>query len=346
MNDLQLRPAQEKILEYENGHMAISAVPGSGKTFTLSLLAAKLIGNGRIDPNHQQILIVTYLNASVDNFKVRIRQRLEAEDLPPIGFDVRTLHSLALEIVRTANSSLGDESGPLVLDEGQGSHFLARAVDGWIEDHPGEWHQFLTDDSPQTRARWRDVTQKMAKAFIRAAKNERYRPEQIIERLETGDWRLENGDDNLQSPINQSPLLWMMAGIYGRYQTILDRQGSLDFDDLIWQAVELLDQRAGLAEQLRQRWPYVLEDEAQDSVPLQEALISRLTGPDGNWVRVGDPNQAITSTFTAAHPRFFNAFADRPDVVSLPLPNSGRCAPLILGAANALLHWVMDKHPV
>ncbi|WP_420631364.1 ATP-dependent helicase [Candidatus Leptofilum sp.] len=346
MNDLQLRPAQAKILEYENGRLAISAVPGSGKTFTLSLLAAKLIGNGRIDPNQQQILIVTYLNASVDNFKSRIRQRLEAEDLPPIGFDVRTLHSLALEIVRTANSGLGDDSGPVVLDEGQGNHFLARAVDGWIETHPGEWGQFLTDDAPQTRARWRDVTQKMAKAFIRTAKNERYKPEQILERLETGDWRLNGEDDNLQSPINQSPLLWMMGGIYGRYQTILDRQGSLDFDDLIWQAVELLDQRGGLAEQLRHRWPYVLEDEAQDSVPLQEALISRLIGEGGNWVRVGDPNQAITSTFTAAHPRFFNAFADRPDVVSLPLPNSGRCAPLILGAANRLLHWVMDKHPV
>ena len=346
MNDLQLRPAQAKILEYENGRLAISAVPGSGKTFTLSLLAAKLIGNGRIDPNQQQILIVTYLNSSVDNFKARIRQRLEANELPDIGYTVRTLHSLALEIVRTANSGLTEESAPLVLDEGQGSHFLARAVDGWIEAHPDAWSQFLTDDSPQTRARWRDVTQKMAKSFIRAAKNERYRPEQILERLETGDWRLESDEDSLQSPVNQSPLLWMMGGIYGRYQTILDRQGSLDFDDLIWQAVELLDQRAGLAKQLRQRWPYVLEDEAQDSVPLQEALISRLTGPDGNWVRVGDPNQAITSTFTAAHPRFFNAFADRPDVASRPLPNSGRCAPLILGAANELLHWVMDKHPV
>ena len=346
MNDLQLRPAQEKILEYENGRLAISAVPGSGKTFTLSILAAKLIGNGRIDPNQQQILIVTYLNSSVDNFRARIRQRLEAAELPPIGFEVRTLHSLALEIVRTANSGLTEDSGPLVLDEGQANHFLARAVDGWIEAQPGAWSQFLPDDSPQTRARWRDVTQKMAKSFIRAAKNERYTPYQISERLGSGEWRLENGDDDLQSPINQSPLLWMMGGIYGRYQTILDRQGSLDFDDLIWQAVELLDQRAGLAEQLRRRWPYVLEDEAQDSVPLQEALISRLTGPDGNWVRVGDPNQAITSTFTAAHPRFFNAFADRPDVVSLPLPNSGRCAPLIIGAANTLLHWVMDKHPV
>ncbi|MCP4428550.1 MAG: ATP-dependent helicase, partial [Chloroflexi bacterium] len=203
------------------------------------------------------------------------------------------------------------------------------------------WQQFLTDDAPQTRARWRDVTQKSAKAFIRSAKNERYRPQQILEALESEKWGVKSEEEGLQSP-----LLWMMAGIYGRYQTILNRQGALDFDDLIWQAVELLDQRTGLAEELRQRWPYILEDEAQDSVPLQEALIGRLAGEDGNWVRVGDPNQAITSTFTAAHPRFFNAFADRSDVVSLPLPNSGRCAPLILGAANTLLHWVIDKHPV
>ncbi len=200
---------------------------------------------------------------------------------------------------------------------------------------------------PTTRRNPRPLARRNAKdgqiVHPPAAKNERYRPEQILQKLESGDFQ---ADADLQGPINEAPLLWMMGGIYGRYQTILDRQGSLDFDDLIWQAVELLDQRAGLAEQLRRRWPYVLEDEAQDSVPLQEALISRLTGENGNWVRVGDPNQAITSTFTAAHPRFFNAFADRPDVVSLPLPNSGRCAPLIIGAANTLLHWVIDKHPV
>jgi DNA helicase II / ATP-dependent DNA helicase PcrA len=69
-------------------------------------------------------------------------------------------------------------------------------------------------------------------------------------------------------------------------------------------------------------------------------------GAQGNWVRVGDPNQAITSTFTAAHPRFFNAFIDLPDVVSRPLPNSGRCAPLIINAANTMLDWVIDHHPI
>src|SRR5690606_9658241 len=79
---LQLRPAQADILQYDRGRMAVSAVPGSGKTFTLSLLAAQLIAS-KIDPERQQILIVTYLNASVDTFKARIRKRLNEMGLLP-----------------------------------------------------------------------------------------------------------------------------------------------------------------------------------------------------------------------------------------------------------------------
>lgn len=343
---MNLRPAQVEILKYENGRLAISAVPGSGKTFTLSLLAAQLIGNGRIQPQTgQQILIVTYLNASVDTFKARIRKRLEELNLPSdSGFDVRTLHSLALEIVRQAQGNPGaDELA--VLDDVQAGNALSLAVDQWLESHRDFWLQFLEDASPQMQARWRDITTRTAQTFIRVAKNARYRPEDILQR---GMGAGEQGDESPMLLRSSAPLLSMMAGIYGRYQTILTRQASLDFDDLIWQAVDLLEQRPDFAAQLRQRWPYVLEDEAQDSVPLQEALLETLTGsgPQANWVRVGDPNQAITSTFTAADPRFFNAFCDRPDVRSLPLPNSGRCAPLIIGAANTLLEWVMDKHPV
>ncbi|MCP4425577.1 MAG: ATP-dependent helicase [Chloroflexi bacterium] len=336
MNELSLRPAQAEILKYKNGRLAISAVPGSGKTFTLSLLAAQLIAERINVDAGEQILIVTYLNASVDTFRARIRKRLDEMGLPAAGFDVRTLHSLALEIVRLSSSGL-DDTEPDVLDEVRSANALALSVDGWIEMHPDAWHAFLPDNSPQMRARWRQITERTARAFIRTAKNERYLPEDILRRGE---------EDSSHHPFTSSPLLFMMAGIYNRYQSILTRQAALDFDDLIWQATNLIEQRPAFAVELRGRWPYVLEDEAQDSVPLQEVLLERLTGGDGNWVRVGDPNQAITSTFTAAHPRFFNAFNDRPDVVSRPLPNSGRCAPLIIGAANTLLHWVMDKHPV
>jgi DNA helicase II / ATP-dependent DNA helicase PcrA len=341
---MNLRPAQAEVLKYRHGRMAVSAVPGSGKTFTLSLLAAELIAGGHIDTAAgQQILIVTYLNASVEAFRARIRKRLEEKGFPATGFDVRTLHSLALEVVRTAAGGNGESSGPAVLDEGQATHFLTRAVDAWIEAHPDVWHAFLPGNGPQRRARWRDITERTARAFIRNAKNERYRPQQILARVRD---RLTETGEQAPTPDAPSPFVWMMADIYERYQTVLARQAALDFDDLIWQAADLLEHRPDVAESLRYRWPYVLEDEAQDSVPLQEVLLAALTGPQGNWMRVGDPNQAITSTFTAAHPRFLNAFIDRPDVVSRPLPNSGRSARLILEAANTLVHWVCDKHPV
>jgi DNA helicase-2/ATP-dependent DNA helicase PcrA len=183
--------------------MAVSAVPGSGKTFTLSLLAAQLIADGRINPEGgQRILIVTYLNASVDNFKNNIRKRLDEMGIFPIGFDVRTLHSLALEIVNVARRGLGDEENAfVVLDEGQGSHFLARAVDAWIENNPDLWHAFLPDDSPQMKARWRNITESTARTFIRAAKNERYHPEQIFDKLQGS-----RGEKSLPCPPSPLPL--------------------------------------------------------------------------------------------------------------------------------------------
>ena len=366
---LRLRPAQEAILAYRSGRMAVSAVPGSGKTFTLSLLAAQLIADGRVDTaNSQQVLVVTFLNASVDTFRARIRRRLLEMGLPDTGFDVRTLHSLALEIVRVGSDILSEEL--TVLDEGQSRQFLDAAVDGWINDNARLWEAFLPDYggeySPQMIARWRDITATTAAAFIREAKNERYRPEEIFAAIRAGQTgsggageqgsRGEDAEPPRPSAegwgeggppdIARSPLMYMLAGIYSRYQTALARQGGLDYDDLIWTAADRLEHEPDLAQALRRRWPYVLEDEAQDSVPLQEILLEQLTGPTGNWVRVGDPNQAITSTFTAAHPRFFSRFLDRPDVVARTLPNSGRSAPLIIGAANALLNWTIDNHPV
>lgn len=343
---LRLRPAQEAILTYPGGRMAVSAVPGSGKTFTLSLLAAQLIASDRVDVEAgQQVLIVTFLNASVDTFRARIRRRLAEMGLPDAGFDVRTLHSLSLEIVRLSGEAMSEEL--VVFDETQTRQYLEAAVDGWITDNTRLWEAFLPEQdreySPQMIARWRDTTANMATTFIRTAKNDRLTAVDILAAM-----RREQRDaaDSGRQMVARSPLMHMLSGIYERYQTTLTRQGGLDYDDLIWRAADLLEHRPDLVQSLRERWPFVLEDEAQDSVPLQELLLEQLTGPDGNWVRVGDPNQAITSTFTAAHPRFFSTFIDRPDVAARTLPNSGRSAPIIIGAANAMLNWTIDSHPV
>ncbi len=90
---------QTEILEYESGKMGISAVPGSGKTHTLSALAAQLILRGKIG-NEQEILIVTLVNSAVDNFSSRIAGFVkEARLLENVGYRVRTLHGLAHDIL-------------------------------------------------------------------------------------------------------------------------------------------------------------------------------------------------------------------------------------------------------
>ena len=105
------RPAQQRILGYTGGPMGISAVPGSGKTFTLSLLAARLVerlaGEGRLDD--REVLVVTFTNSAVENFRSRIATFLRAERglLPGVGYRVRTLHGLAHDIVRERPGSWG-----------------------------------------------------------------------------------------------------------------------------------------------------------------------------------------------------------------------------------------------
>jgi DNA helicase-2/ATP-dependent DNA helicase PcrA len=68
-----------------------------------------------------------------------------------------------------------------------------------------------------------------------------------------------------------------------------------------------------------------------------------LSEPDGSWVRVGDPNQAIYETFTTANPRFLREFVREPGVTERDLPNSGRSSLSILSLANYLIDWVNGK---
>jgi DNA helicase-2/ATP-dependent DNA helicase PcrA len=174
----------------------------------------------------------------------------------------------------------------------------------------------------------------VAKEFIGLAKDMQATPELIRGQL---DKRLE--------PL---PLMEMGWAIYVDYERGLNYRGALDYDDLIRLALRALELDGDYLRRLRQRWPYILEDEAQDSSRLQERILRLLAGgaQGGNWVRVGDPNQAIFETFTTASPHFLRSFLAEPDVVAKELPNSGRSMQSIIDLANTLVDWTRTAHPV
>lgn len=329
---VRLRREQAAILAYNGGRMAISAVPGSGKTLTLALLAAKLILDGRIGPDGE-VLVVTMQNSAVDNIAARIRQILQRQGLPPVGYRVCTLHKLASEILRQRCDLVGLEEYFSIVDDTESERLMTSAAATWIEGHRACWASFLPEDSEVRRKnaeeKWREETREVGRGVTRLCKHRRLTPQQAQKLAAT----------------DPEGFLRMGIDLYALYTAYLQARSGLDFDDLIWRAIEALEQDESFLLNLRARWPYILEDEAQDSSPLQERILERLSGKGGNWVRVGDPNQAINSTFTSADPRYFRRFWEREDVRHLSLSESGRCARPIIALANHLVDWVVDSHP-
>jgi DNA helicase-2/ATP-dependent DNA helicase PcrA len=331
------RPSQSEILQYTHGTLGISAVPGSGKTHTLSALAAQIISSGQLEPE-QEVLIVTLVNSAVDNFSARIGDFIQARGLiPQLGYRVRTLHGLAHDIVREDPPLVSLDKKFSIVDETSSSAMIAEAARAWVQTHPDFLDLYLSpqlEDYQTRRVRdkdWPELVKTIAASFIRSAKDRRLTPDKLRHAL-----------DQQLAPL---PLAEMGWAIYSDYQRALTYRGSVDFDDLIRLAYQMLDTSDELLEQLRYRWPYILEDEAQDSSQLQEDILRLLSGQGGNWVRVGDPNQAIFETFTTADPKLLKQFRETADQ-SLDLPNSGRSQPAIIKLANDLIDWTMTGHPL
>ncbi len=332
------RIAQQQVLAYQSGKMGVSAVPGSGKTHTLSSLAAKIIAEGNLRRG-QQILIVTLVNSAVDNFKQRIETFTQKRGLlPNMGYRVRTLHGLANDIVRERPDLAGLSDEFVILDESERDTVLKTSTQNWMTSHPEFIYDWTDESCDLTRSAnvknkdWPSLVVDTSSSFIRQAKDLQVGPAEIRKRI---------------TALHKSqPLLNMCCDIYSSYQQALRYRSAVDFDDLIRMALQALQSDEEYLDLLRFRWPFILEDEAQDSSRLQEEILRLLAGEGGNWVRVGDPNQAIFETFTTANPKYLLNFLNEPGVQRRELPNSGRSTRSIIRLANRLIRWTRDEHPV
>ena len=331
------RPNQRDILAYSGGRMGVSAVPGSGKTQILSLLAAQIVASGSLEDD-QEVLVVTLVNSAVGNFSIRVGDLVkEMELLPNLGYRVRTLHGLAHDIVRERPDLLGLADNFQIIDERIANQIRQDAAQAWLKSNPDAMETYLNPTLEENKVDWvrrekvPTKVSEIALAFIRYAKDSKLTPQEIDARLE-----------QLPVPLH---LAQMCAEIYQSYQQALVYRGALDFDDLIRYALQALKLDESYLERLRHRWPYILEDEAQDSSRLQEEILTTLSSANGNWVRVGDPNQAIFETFTTANPKYLRNFLDLPDVDDLDMPNSGRSTSSIINLANYLITWTQGSHP-
>ena len=341
------RPSQEQILRYTGGRLGIAAVPGAGKTQILSALAAQIIASGALGDD-QEVLVVTLVNSAVDNFEARIKRFFDNPLHALYKYRVRTLHGLAHDIVREKPARVGLEERFAILDEREADFIRREAVNAFLSANSTYLDDYLDPALDESRRDWvrrqqlPDMMESLALAFIRSAKDRRLTPDRIRSLLD-------------QAPASL-PLAEMGLAIYSDYQRALTYRGAVDFDDLIRLALDLLENDEEFLERLRHRYPFILEDEAQDSSISQERILNLLSGGSslsptgrgdrgegGNWVRVGDPNQAIFETFTTASPELLREYIRNNNHVDMN--ESGRSQQFIIDLANHLIDWVMTDHP-
>lgn len=125
--------------------------------------------------------------------------------------------------------------------------------------------------------------------------------------------------------------------VYAEYQQRLLAANAMDFDDLLYQTVELFRRCPDVLEHYQRRFGIVLVDEYQDTNKVQNALVLMLGQEHHNVTVVGDSDQSIYG-FRNADIRNIIEFEDAfPDTTVVVLEQNYRSSQTILDAANAVI---------
>ncbi|MBS7222210.1 MAG: DNA helicase PcrA [Megasphaera sp.] len=128
-----------------------------------------------------------------------------------------------------------------------------------------------------------------------------------------------------------------VADVYALYQEKLRENNAVDFDDLLFLAVRLLQENEEVREKYQSRFQYILVDEYQDTNHAQYALAKILAARWRNICVVGDADQSIYAWRGADIRNIIDFTRDYPDAVSIKLEQNYRSTKTILHAANAVI---------
>ena len=128
-----------------------------------------------------------------------------------------------------------------------------------------------------------------------------------------------------------------IAGVYREYQKTLKANNALDFDDLIFKTVELLNRDEEVLEAYQERFRYIMVDEYQDTNTSQFRLISKLAEKYGNLCVVGDDDQSIYKFRGANISNILNFENTFPGAKVIKLEQNYRSTQTILSAANEVI---------
>ncbi len=304
LNDLN--DAQRQAVTAEPGNMLVLAGAGSGKTRVLVHRIAWLVQAEGLSP--YSILAVTFTNKAAREMRERIDHLLGINTPGGIntrGMWVGTFHGLAHRLLKAHWREAGLVENFQILDSDDQLRILKRI------------HRELELDE----ARW---PPKQSQWFINAQKDEGLRAAHL---------------DPSGSLDHNSRDLFMqvMVKVYHAYEQACDRQGVVDFAELLLRAHELWLKQPAILQHYQQRFRYILVDEFQDTNTVQYAWLRVLAGARVPVAAVGDDDQSIYGWRGARIENIQQFSKDFPGTQLVRLEQNYRSTQTILAAANAVI---------
>jgi len=124
---------------------------------------------------------------------------------------------------------------------------------------------------------------------------------------------------------------------YRLYKEYKERNGLIDFDDMVTECYKLLKDRPDILEKIRELYPFIMVDEYQDTNMIQYEILKMLAHPRDNIYVVGDDDQSIYG-FRGARPDIMHKFTKEfHNASTLQLSNNFRCPKEIVEFSSSII---------
>ncbi len=312
-----LNPQQQQAVLATGGAVLIQAGAGSGKTRVITHRIAHLIRERGVLP--EQVLAVTFTNKAAAEMRARVASLLGEEST---SLWIMTFHSFCVRLLRRHADALGRRRDFVIYDADDQLAAVRTALRAL--GLPEKLHPPRRVLSRLSARKNRALPQGPAAVAAECTRN--------------GDNEEEMDAPDLD-PDGPEPSLSerLLDRVADRYGELLREANALDFDDLLVEAVALLNQEAAVRERWQRRFRYVLVDEYQDTNRVQYQLVRLLVGADGNLTVVGDEDQSIYSWRGADIRNILDFERDFSPARVLRLEHNYRSVQPILDAAAGLV---------
>ena len=334
LNDMQ----RQAVLTTE-GPLLLLAGAGSGKTTVLINRIANLLryghgSEGKEIPDFVTEADVRFLEElSADPSE---NERVRADGLCALE-PVKPWNIIAITFTNKAAGELRDRLETL-LGEGAGDiwamtfHAACCRILRRNIDRMGYTGSFTIYDSSDSERQMKEVLKDMG------LDDKTFPPKYVLSVIGRQKDRLISPEEMLENSRGSSDLrLTQIAKAYAAYQKRLKDNNALDFDDILYITVKLLQQEPEVREYYQRKFQYVLVDEYQDTNHVQYLLTSLLSGHWGNICVVGDDDQSIYRFRGATIENILSFEEQYPGARVIRLEQNYRSTQSILDAANAVI---------